>query len=38
MAVDALEEERPLAFTSLKYFVQQLDLAQNQLPAKPAVP
>lgn len=36
--MDALEEENPLAFTSLELFVQQLDLAQNQLPVKPAVP
>lgn len=38
MAMDALEEENPLAFASLKYIVQQLNLAQNQLPVKPAVP
>lgn len=38
MAMDALEEEKLLAFASLKYFVQQLNLAQNQLPVKPAVP
>lgn len=30
------EEEKPLAFIYLKQLVQQLDLAQNQLPAKPA--